>query len=51
MKFVILTDTHLVPAGRLLYALDPAARLAAAVQAINREHDGLAFVIVTWKYR
>ena len=47
MKFVILTDTHLVPAGRLLYALDPAARLAAAVQAINREHDGLAFVIVT----
>jgi 3',5'-cyclic AMP phosphodiesterase CpdA len=47
MKFIILTDTHLVPAGRRLYALDPAARLAAAVQAINGEHDGLAFVIVT----
>jgi Icc protein len=47
MKFVILTDTHLVPAGRCLYALDPAARLAAAVQAINRDHDNLAFVIVT----
>jgi 3',5'-cyclic-AMP phosphodiesterase len=47
MKFVILTDTHLVPAGRRLYALDPAARLEAALAAINREHDDLAFVIVT----
>ena len=47
MKFVILTDTHLVPAGRRLYALDPAARLAAAVELINRDHDDLTFVIVT----
>ena len=47
MKFVILSDTHLVPAGRRLYALDPAARLAAAVELINRDHDDLTFVIVT----
>ena len=47
MKFVILTDTHLVPAGRRLYALDPAARLAAAVELINRDHDDVTFVIVT----
>jgi Icc protein len=46
MKFVILTDTHLVPDGRL-YALDPAERLGAAIQAINRCHDDLTFVIVT----
>jgi 3',5'-cyclic-AMP phosphodiesterase len=47
MKFVVLTDTHFVPEGRRLYALDPAARLEAAIQAINRDHDDLAFVIVT----
>jgi len=47
MKFVILTDTHLVPAGRRLYALDPAKWLETAVQAIYRDHDDLAFVIVT----
>jgi len=47
MKFVILTDTHLVTPGRLLYGLDPAARLAAAVRVINRDHPDIAFVIVT----
>jgi 3',5'-cyclic-AMP phosphodiesterase len=46
MKFVTLTDTHLVPPGRRLYALDPAARLAAAVERINRDHDDLAFLMV-----
>jgi 3',5'-cyclic-AMP phosphodiesterase len=47
MKFVILTDTHLVPDGRRLYALDPARRLEGALHAINRDHDDLAFVILT----
>ena len=47
MKFVILTDTHLVPDGRRLYALDPARRLEGALYAINRDHDDLAFVILT----
>ena len=46
MKFVVLTDTHLIPAGRRLYALDPAARLEAALAAINREHDDIALLIV-----
>jgi 3',5'-cyclic-AMP phosphodiesterase len=46
MKFVILTDTHLVTAGRRLYALDPAARLEAALGTINREHDDIALLIV-----
>ena len=47
MKFVVLTDTHFVEAGRLLYGLDPAARLAAAIQVINRDHPDIAFVIVS----
>ncbi|UGV27352.1 phosphodiesterase [Rhodopseudomonas boonkerdii] len=47
MKFVILTDTHFVPAGRKLYGLDPAARLAIAVDTINATHRDIAFVIVT----
>jgi 3',5'-cyclic-AMP phosphodiesterase len=46
MKFVILTDTHLVPAGRRLYALDPTARLELALQMINREHKEIAFLMV-----
>ena len=47
MKFVILTDTHSFLPVVSLYALDPAARLAAAVELINRDHDDLTFVIVT----
>jgi len=47
MRFVILTDTHFVPAGCKLYGLDPAARIAVAVRAINRDHRDIAFVIVT----
>ncbi|TKW71966.1 MAG: phosphodiesterase, partial [Bradyrhizobium icense] len=47
MKFVILTDTHFVAGGRKIYGLDPAERLAAAIEVINRDHRDLAFVIVT----
>ena len=38
MHFVVLTDTHLVAAGKRLYGLDPAERLAQAVAVINRDH-------------
>jgi len=47
MKFVILTDTHFVPRGRKLYGLDPAERLAVAVETINATHRDISFVIVT----
>ncbi len=47
MKFVILTDTHFVPRGRKLYGLDPAERLAIAVEKINATHKDISFVIVT----
>jgi len=46
-KLIHLTDTHLVvPPGRL-YGLDPLARLAPAVEAINREHADAKGVFVT----
>lgn len=47
MKFIHLTDTHLVPRGQKLYDLDPSQRLRAAVDSINGEHGDADFVVVT----
>jgi Icc protein len=47
MKFIHITDTHLVPPGQTLCALDPAARLNATVDEINRLHADAAFVVHT----
>jgi 3',5'-cyclic-AMP phosphodiesterase len=44
MKFVVLSDLHLGPPGSAVNGLDPAARLAAAVQTINRDHANADFV-------
>jgi len=46
-KIIHLTDTHLVPPLRKLYALDPRERLAAAVAHINRYHDDALGVFIT----
>ena len=46
MKFIHLTDTHVVGSG-LLYGQDPAERLTGAVTSINAEHSDAEFVIVT----
>ncbi len=46
MKFVVLSDLHLGPAGAAVNGLDPAARLAAAVTAINRDHANADFVAI-----
>ena len=46
MKFIQLTDTHVIAEG-LLYGQDPAERLAMAVASINAEHADAAFVILT----
>lgn len=46
MKFIHLTDTHVVGSG-LLYGQDPAQRLARAVASINAEHGDADCVIVT----
>jgi 3',5'-cyclic-AMP phosphodiesterase len=47
LKFIHLTDTHLVVPGRSLYGSDPARRLRQAVESINREHVDASFAIVT----
>lgn len=47
LKFIHLTDTHLVQPGRALYGTDPAWRLRQALASIEREHGDAAFVVVT----
>jgi Icc protein len=47
MKFVQITDTHIVPRGNLLYGLNPIDRLALCVGDINLRHPDAAFAIVT----
>lgn len=47
MKFIHLTDTHVIKTGARLYGGDPAATLRAAVASINAEHGDAEFVVVT----
>lgn len=47
MKLLHLTDTHLLPPGRVLYGLDPQARLAAAVADIEAKHTDAEACIIT----
>ena len=47
MKFIHVTDTHIVPPGELLYGLDPAERLRLCIADINRNHADAAFAIFT----
>ena len=45
-KFIVMSDLHIVPEGKLSVALDTAARLQAAVAHINRIHSDAAFCIL-----
>jgi hypothetical protein len=47
LKFIHLTDTHVIGGDRLLYGANPARRLARAVDSIIADHSDAAFVIVT----
>ena len=47
MKFVQVTDTHLVPRGKVLHGLDPCERLDACIDDINRHHRDAEFCIIT----
>ena len=47
LKFIHLTDTHLLALGRSLYGTDPAWRLERAIQSINAQHADAAFVMIT----
>ena len=46
MKFVVLSDLHLGLPGQAVNGLDPAARLLAAVETINRDHANADFVAI-----
>lgn len=46
MKFIHLTDTHVVGDGKL-YGEDPVERLHAAVASINSDHGDAEFVVLT----
>lgn len=47
MKFVHLSDLHLVPPGRELHGLHPSKRLETCVSQIAREHGDAAFCVVS----
>jgi 3',5'-cyclic AMP phosphodiesterase CpdA len=46
MRFLILSDLHLVAPGEPLYGLDPLANLSRAVELIRREHADAAFLLL-----
>ena len=47
LKFIQLTDIHLIDGGRRLYGVSPESRLHAAIDSINREHGDADFVVFT----
>ena len=47
MKFIHVTDTHLMPRGELLYDLNPCERLDACVDDINANHLDAEFCVIT----
>ncbi len=44
-KFIVLSDLHLVPAGKLSHAIDTYARLEMAIDHVNRLHSDAAFAV------
>lgn len=44
-KFIVLSDLHLVPEGKLSHAIDTCARLEMAIDHVNRLHSDAAFVV------
>ena len=47
MKFIHVTDTHLMPRGEMLYDLNPCERLDACVDDINANHLDAEFCVIT----
>jgi 3',5'-cyclic AMP phosphodiesterase CpdA len=47
MKFIHLTDLHLVAPGQKLWGLDPAERLSACLDDIARHHPDAAFCAIS----
>lgn len=46
LKFVVMSDLHLVPEGGHSKGLDTAERFARAVESVNRDHGDAAFCIL-----
>ncbi|MCY3880216.1 MAG: phosphodiesterase [Rhodobacteraceae bacterium] len=46
LKFIVISDLHIVPEGCLSNAIDTSKRLATAIQHINSFHDDADFCIV-----
>ena len=47
MKFIHVTDTHLVAPGMPLNGLDPAERFSRCVDDIRRHHDDAECCVIT----
>lgn len=47
LKFIQVTDIHLISGGRRLYGVSPERRLHAAIDSINQEHGDADFVVFT----
>ncbi len=47
MKFIQLSDLHLVPKGKSLYGSDPACKLQRAIESINKHQSDADFVVIT----
>lgn len=47
LKVIHVSDTHVAPFGQPVVGLDPCARLAAVVTAINRYHSDAACCVIT----
>ena len=47
MKFIQITDTHLMPKGEILHGLDPYGRLKTCVEDIIRHHSDAELCVIT----
>lgn len=47
MKFIHITDPHIVPVPQTLCALDPRQRLASAIDDVNRHHSDAHCAVLT----
>jgi len=47
LKFIHLTDFHLISGGRRLFGVSPERRLHAAIDSIRNEHADADFVVMT----
>lgn len=45
LKFIILSDLHIVPEGNLSHGLDTTARLQQSIDYVNTNHDDADFVV------